>query len=130
MSETLNAEERRVLGVLLEKSMTHPQYYPMSINAIVTACCQKSNRNPVMSLDEDAVWSVLERLRAVGLAKRLMPGGASRIDRFKHCVKDVLGWEKPQWAVMAELLLRGPQTAGELSTSPRARSAHRSAPLV
>jgi uncharacterized protein len=114
MSETLNAEERRVLGVLLEKSLTHPQYYPMSINAIVTGCNQKSNRDPVTDLDEETVWNTLERLRVVGLVTRLMPGGASRVDRFKHEVKPLLGWEKPQWAVMAELLLRGPQTAGEL----------------
>ena len=114
MSETLNAHERRVLGVLLEKSLTHPQYYPMSINAIMTACNQKNNRDPVTELDEDTVWNTLERLRVVGLVTRLMPGGASRVDRFKHEVKALLGWEKPQWAVMAELLLRGPQTVGEL----------------
>ena len=114
MEETLNEIERRVLGVLLEKSLAQPQYYPMSVNAIVTACNQKSNRDPVMSLDEEAVWDTLERLRAVGLVARLMPGGASRVDRFKHDVKNLLGWEKPQWAVMAELLLRGPQTVGEL----------------
>ena len=114
MSESLSEVERRVLGVLLEKSLAQPQYYPMSVNAIVTACNQKSNRDPVMSLDEDSVWDTLERLRAVGLVSRLMPGGASRVDRFRHEVKTLLGWEKPQWAVMAELLLRGPQTVGEL----------------
>jgi uncharacterized protein YceH (UPF0502 family) len=114
MEETLNEVERRVLGVLLEKSLAQPQYYPMSANAIVAACNQKSNRDPVMSLDEETVWDTLERLRAVGLVSRLMPGGASRVDRFKHEVKNLLGWEKPQWAVMAELLLRGPQTVGEL----------------
>ena len=114
MEETLNEIERRVLGVLLEKSLAQPQYYPMSVNAIVTGCNQKSNRDPVMSLDEEAVWDTLERLRAVGLTARLMPGGASRVDRFKHEVKNLLGWERPQWAVMAELLMRGPQTVGEL----------------
>ena len=114
MSESLNEVERRVLGVLLEKSLAQPQYYPMSVNAIVTACNQKSNRDPLMTLDEDTVWDTLERLRAVGLVSRLMPGGASRVDRFRHEVKNLLGWEKPQWAVMAELLLRGPQTVGEL----------------
>lgn len=114
MAETLSEIERRVLGVLLEKSLAQPQYYPMSVNAIVAACNQKSNRDPVMSLDEETVWDTLERLRAVGLTARLMPGGASRVDRFKHQVKNLLGWETPQWAVMAELLLRGPQTVGEL----------------
>jgi hypothetical protein len=114
MSETLNEIERRVIGVLLEKSLAQPQYYPMSANAIVAACNQKSNRDPAMSLDEETVWDTLERLRAVGLTARLMPGGVSRVDRFKHQVKNLLGWETPQWAVMAELLLRGPQTVGEL----------------
>ncbi len=114
MSETLNEIERRVLGVLLEKSLAQPQYYPMSVNAIVVACNQKSNRDPVMAFDEETVWDTLERLRAVGLTARLMPGAASRVDRFKHSVKNLLGWETPQWAVMAELLLRGPQTVGEL----------------
>ena len=114
MSESLSEVERRVLGVLLEKSLAQPQYYPMSVNAIVAACNQKSNRDPLMSLNEDTVWDTLERLRAVGLVSRLMPGGASRVDRFRHEVKTLLGWEKPQWAVMAELLLRGPQTVGEL----------------
>ena len=119
MAETLNEIERRIIGVLLEKSLAQPQYYPMTINAIVTACNQKSNRDPMMTLDEDVVWDTLERLRVVGLVTRLMPGGASRVDRFKHEVKTLLGWEKPQWAVMAELLLRGPQTVGELRTRCR-----------
>jgi uncharacterized protein YceH (UPF0502 family) len=114
MAETLNTIERRVLGVLIEKSLAQPQYYPMTLNAIVTACNQKSNRDPVMTLGEDAVWNTLEVLQAAGLVTRLLPGGASRVDRFKHEVKTRLGWEKPQWAVMAELLLRGPQTVGEL----------------
>lgn len=114
MAEPLNEVERRVLGVLMEKALTHPQYYPMSTNAIVTGCNQKSNRDPVMSLDEEAVWNALEVMRAGGLVARLLPGGASRVERFKHEVKEFFGWEKPQRAVMAELLLRGLQTVGEL----------------
>jgi uncharacterized protein YceH (UPF0502 family) len=114
MAETLNTIERRVLGVLIEKSLAQAQYYPITLNAIVTACNQKSNRDPMMALDEDAIWNTLEVLQAAGLVTRLLPGGASRVDRFKHEVKTRLGWEKPQWAVMAELLLRGPQTVGEL----------------
>ncbi|MEW6250665.1 MAG: YceH family protein [Planctomycetota bacterium] len=116
MSHTLNAIERRVLGVLIEKALANPQYYPMSVNATVAGCNQKNNRDPVLELDEEAVWNALERLRAAGLVTRLLPGGASRVERYKHEVKELLGWEKPARAVMAELLLRGPQTTGELRT--------------
>jgi uncharacterized protein YceH (UPF0502 family) len=114
MIEPLNEVERRVLGVLMEKQLAQPQYYPMTVNAIVAACNQKSNRDPLMQLDEDAVWATLEAMRTRGLVSRLLPGGASRVERFKHEAKEVLGWEKPQRAVLAELLLRGPQTVGEL----------------
>jgi uncharacterized protein len=113
---TMNEIERRVLGVLLEKALAQPQYYPMTVNAIVAACNQKNNREPLMNLDEDGVWSTLEVLRAGGLVTRLLPGGASRVERFKHEAKERFGWEKPQRAIMAELLLRGPQTVGELRT--------------
>ena len=71
-------------------------------------------RDPPMDLDEEAVWNTLEVLRAGGLITRLLPGGTSRVERFKHEAKEYFGWEKPQRAVMAELLLRGPQTLGEL----------------
>lgn len=114
MNVRLNEVERRVLGVLIEKALSQPQYYPMTVNAVVVACNQKSNRDPEMNLDEDTVWNTLEGLRERGLASRLLPGGASRVERWKHEAKEALGWEKPQRAVMAELLLRGPQTVGEL----------------
>lgn len=110
----LNAVERRVLGVLIEKALAQPQYYPMTTNAVVVACNQKSNRDPEMNLDEEAVYDALERLRVAGLVSRLLPGAGSRVERYRHEVKEALGWEKPQRAVMAELLLRGPQTVGEL----------------
>ncbi len=116
MARSLNEIERRVLGALIEKALAQPQYYPMTLNALVAACNQKSNRDPLMDLDDNAVWDTLERLRAAGLVSRLLPGGASRVERYKHEVKEQLGWEKPQRAVMAELLLRGPQTLGELRT--------------
>ncbi len=116
MAQALNEVERRVFGVLLEKSLAQPQYYPMTINAIVAACNQKSNRDPVMTLDEEAVWSTLEVLQAAGLVARLLPGSSSRVERFRHEARDRLEWEKPQRAVMTELLLRGPQTVGELRT--------------
>lgn len=116
MPVTLNEVQQRVLGVLLEKALAQPQYYPMSANAILAACNQKSNRDPVLNLDEETVWNALEVLRAGGLVSRLLPGGASRVERFRHEAKEYFGWEKPQRAVMAELLLRGPQTIGELRT--------------
>jgi hypothetical protein len=116
MLPAMNAVERRVLGVLMEKALAQPQYYPMTVNAIVAACNQKNNRDPVMELDEDAVWNTLEVLRAGGLVSRLLPGGASRVERYRHEAKEQLGWEKPQRAILSELLLRGPQTLGELRT--------------
>jgi uncharacterized protein len=114
LHQSLPAAERRVFGVLLEKALAQPSYYPMTLNAIVAACNQKSNRDPLTSLDEDAVYAALEALRQRGLVARLLAGMSGRVDRFKHDAKDRLGWEKPQRAVMAELLLRGPQTLGEL----------------
>lgn len=114
MSVTLDELEQRVFGVLLEKSLAQPAYYPMTLPAVVAACNQKNNREPLMELDEDAVWTVLDKLRERGLVSRVLPSGSARSDRFKHEVAAVFGWEKPQRAVMTELLLRGPQTVGEL----------------
>lgn len=113
-ARTLNAVERRVIGVLIEKALALPQYYPMTVSAVVAGCNQKSNRDPAMDLDEEAVWDALERLRAAELVSRVMPGGGSRVERFRHETPTQLGWEKPQRALLAELLLRGPQTVGEL----------------
>lgn len=116
MALQLNALERRVLGVLLEKSLTQPEYYPMSVNAIVAGCNQKNNRDPVMELDEDGIWSTLESLRQKHLVSKVLPSGSSRVDRWKHEVEHTLNLEKAQRAIITELLLRGPQTVGELRT--------------
>lgn len=105
---------RRVLGVLLEKSMSQPQSYPMTVNSIVAGCNQKTNRWPLMDLDEEAVWSALTELQGQGLVTRVLPPPGSRADRFKHEVPGQLGWQSPQRAIMTELMLRGPQTVGEL----------------
>ena len=110
----LNELERRVLGVLIEKSLAQPSYYPMTLNAVIAACNQKSNRDPVMELDEDTVWNTLDALRERGLVSRILAGMGGRVDRFRHEVKTALNWEKAQRAIMTELLLRGPQTLGEL----------------
>ncbi|HUU85611.1 MAG TPA: YceH family protein [Phycisphaerae bacterium] len=116
MEPRLSQTERRVLGVLLEKSLAQPTYYPMTVNALLAACNQKQNRDPVMNLDEDTVFNTVEHLRQRGLASKVLPGPGARTDRFKHEVAGHFGWEKREQAVMAELLLRGPQTVGELRT--------------
>lgn len=116
MPLVLHSLERRVLGVLLEKSLTQPEYYPMTLNAIVAGCNQKNNRSPVMELDEEAVWQTIEQLRGKSLVSKVLPSGSARTERYKHEVEAALKWEKPLRAVMTELLLRGPQTVGELRT--------------
>ncbi len=116
MNVLLDELERRVLGVLIEKSLAASEYYPLTLNLLVSGSNQKSNRDPVLTLDEDSVWNILERLIARGWVTRVLPGGSSRVDRFRHEIKTVLGLEKPAWPVLAELLLRGPQTLGELRT--------------
>ena len=114
MERTLNELERRVIGVLIEKALSQPDYYPMTSNAIVAACNQRSNRHPVLNLDETAVLGTLEGLRRRGLVSMVLPPPGARMNRYKHEVEAGFGWGKRQQAIMAELLLRGPQTPGEL----------------
>ena len=116
MHVKLNEIDRRVLGVLMEKEMSQPDYYPMTLNAVVAACNQKQNRDPVMSLDEVAIEAALGSLQEMGLLTALFPAQGGRAKRHRHEVEKVLGWQKAERAVMAELLLRGPQTVGELRT--------------
>ncbi|WP_165245218.1 YceH family protein [Paludisphaera soli] len=108
----LNARERRVLGVLVEKAKTTPEYYPLTVAAIVTGCNQKSNRDPVVTYDADDVEDTLHALRKKG-ATILVEGGG-RVQRWKHTMYDWLKVSKVELAVVAELLLRGPQTEGDL----------------
>jgi uncharacterized protein YceH (UPF0502 family) len=109
----LNADESRVLGVLIEKAMTTPEQYPLSLNAVVNGANQKSNRDPVVSMSEDQAYQALEGLRAKGLVVRVdIPG--NRVPKFKHGAGDVLHARPGEVAILAELLLRGPQTLGEL----------------
>ncbi len=114
VEQALNEVERRVLGVLIEKALSQPDYYPMTLNAVVTACSQRSNRDPVMNVDEDAVLGALEALRRRGLVTIVLPAPGARTNRYKHTAEAHFGWGKRQQAIMAELLLRGPQTPGEL----------------
>ena len=104
--------DRRVLGVLVEKAKTTPDAYPMSINAITSAANQKNNRYPVMNLEVDDVQESLDRLRQLGAVGEVQGGG--RVPRFRHYMYEWLGVDKVELAVMAELLLRGQQTEGEL----------------
>jgi uncharacterized protein YceH (UPF0502 family) len=108
----LESIERRVLGVLIEKAKTTPDAYPLSLNALRAGCNQKNNRSPLTQLEEPAIEEALDALRAVGAAAVVQGGG--RIDRYRHLAYEWLGVDKVELAVMAELLLRGAQTVGEL----------------
>jgi hypothetical protein len=114
MSVMLDELERRVLGVLMEKSLTQPEYYPMTPNAVVAGANQKNNRDPEMKLDEESVLQTLEVLRARNLVTLVLPAPGARTQRYRHEIEAVFGWSRRQQAIMTELLLRGPQTPGEL----------------
>jgi uncharacterized protein len=105
--------EARVLGALIEKDITTPDYYPLSLNALVNACNQKNNRDPVMSLGEDVLRQALASLQEKRLAGPA--GGAdSRVTKYEHRLQEVFNFDRRETAVICVLLLRGPQTPGEL----------------
>src|SRR5438270_7082491 len=108
----LTPRERRVLGVLVEKAKTTPEYYPLTVAGIVTGCNQKSNRDPVTNYDEDDVEEILQGLRKKGAV--VMIEGSGRVVRWKHTLYDWLKVSKVELAILAELLLRGSQTEGDL----------------
>ena len=108
----LKPRERRVLGVLVEKAKTTPEYYPMTVAAIVTACNQKSNRDPITNYDQDDIEETLHGLRKKGAV--ILIEGSGRVAKWKHTLYDWLKVSKVELAVLAELLLRGPQTEGDL----------------
>lgn len=110
----LTPDEARVLGVLIEKAMTTPDQYPLSLNALTAGCNQKNNRDPVLTLTDDEVFDAVESLRGKGLVVRIEAGAGSRVHRFRHNANDTLHVRAGEIAVLAELLLRGPQTQGEL----------------
>lgn len=109
----LNDAEVRVLGSLIEKQITTPEYYPLTLNALTHACNQISNRDPVVSYDEKEVVRALESLREKNLAY-IFYGSESRVPKYKHVVPEVLHLSPPQVALMCVLMLRGAQTVGEL----------------
>jgi uncharacterized protein YceH (UPF0502 family) len=107
--------ETRVLGSLIEKDITTPDYYPLSLNALVNACNQKNNRDPVMTLDEAAVRDALSSLQEKRLAGPAS-GADSRVTKYEHRLQEVFNFDRREIAVLCVLLLRGPQTPGELRT--------------
>ena len=115
MAEPLTDVETRVLGALIEKEMTTPDYYPLSLNALTNACNQTSNREPVTSYDEATVATAVESMRRRSLVRAVQQSG-SRVTKYRHLSGETLGLTAPQAAVMSVLTLRGPQTLAELKT--------------
>ncbi len=111
----LTAPEQRVLGCLIEKRWTTPEQYPLSLNAMRLACNQSTNRDPVTDYDEGTVRQAAERLSRYGLA-RLASGHGSRATKYRHLAEEALGLGREELAVLGVLLLRGPQTPGELKS--------------
>ena len=111
MIEALAPSEVRVLGALIEKEATTPEYYPLSLNALVNACNQKSNRDPVVDFDDEIVLAAIERLRALGLAFIIT---GSRVTKYSQRISETLNLGRRELAALCTLLLRGPQTLGEI----------------
>lgn len=126
MEILLNDVEVRVLGCLIEKELATPEYYPLTLNSLTTACNQKSNRDPVMALEESEVVRALDGLKMKHVAIQAADSG--RVPRYRHILAERLRFSPAELAILAELLLRGPQTLGELRT--RAERMHPFADLA
>jgi len=111
----LSDVEVRVLGALIEKEITTPDYYPLSLHSLMTACNQSSNRNPVVHFDEDTVAQAAESLRERNLV-HVVDRGESRVIKYRHVLYEAMNFGRPTIAVMCVLMLRGPQTMGEIRT--------------
>jgi len=111
--ETLHPVEIRVLGALLEKDITTPEYYPLTLNALINACNQKSNRDPMVNYDEETVLQALTLLRNKGLALKVT-GAGHRVEKYSHRLGESLNLGRRELALLCVLMLRGPQTVGEL----------------
>ncbi|MCH8825126.1 MAG: DUF480 domain-containing protein [Planctomycetes bacterium] len=109
----LTKDEARVIGVLVEKALTTPGQYPLTLNSLVSGCNQRSNRLPILNLDENRVIAALDSLKAKDLAREVMLA-SSRVTKFRHTTKETLEISISELVVLAELLLRGPQTLGEI----------------
>src|SRR5580765_1837602 len=114
MTLQLTAAEVRALGALVEKEITTPEYYPLSVNALMNACNQKSNREPVMTLGEEAVRQALRSMSEQALVRSA--GGDSRVPKYEHRLNELYNFHRHEIAVLCVLMLRGPQTPGELRT--------------
>ena len=115
MDHPLSDTEVRVLGSLIEKEITTPDYYPLSLNALVAACNQSSNRNPVVHFDEGTVAQAADSLREKKLV-HLVDRGESRVTKYRHVLYEAMNMGRPAIAVMCVMMLRGPQTVGEIRT--------------
>jgi uncharacterized protein YceH (UPF0502 family) len=115
VDQTLNDAEVRVLGSLIEKEITTPDYYPLSLNALVAACNQSSNRSPVTNFDSDTVARAADSLREKKLV-HLVDRGESRVTKYRHVSYEAMNLTRPAIAVLCVLMLRGPQTVGEIRT--------------
>ncbi len=109
----LSPDECRVLGTLIEKAHTTPAQYPLTLNSLTTGVNQKSNRHPVVNLDEESVLDALDGLKRKGMARDVLLTG-SRVTKYRHVAREALGVDTAQLVILTELLLRGPQTPGEL----------------
>jgi uncharacterized protein YceH (UPF0502 family) len=115
LNDELTAEEVRVVGCLMEKEATTPEYYPLTLNALVTACNQTSNRDPVVSYDAGEVTEALDHLRELKLIRVVHPSSGRAI-KYRHVLDEALSLDDRSRAVLTVLMLRGPQTLGELRT--------------
>jgi uncharacterized protein len=113
MDIILNDSEVRILACLIEKEMTTPEYYPLSLNSLTNACSQKSNRNPIVYYDETAVARGLDSLQEKGLVRKTLTAG-SRITKYLHSILDLFDLSSQEMAILCEVMLRGPQTVGEI----------------
>jgi hypothetical protein len=115
MDIVLDDAEVRILGCLIEKELTTPEYYPLSLNSLTNACNQKSNRSPIVFFDEADVAQGLESLQTKGLARKTLTAG-SRVTKHLHTILDRFDLSKQEICILCELMLRGPQTIGEIRT--------------
>src|SRR5262245_611628 len=115
MIDPLYDVEVRVLGSLVEKELTTPDYYPLSLNALTNACNQSSNREPVVDYDECTLARTIETLRVRSLVRIVQQSG-SRVSKYRHLMNETLGLVTRQTSLLSVLMLRGPQTLGELKT--------------
>jgi uncharacterized protein YceH (UPF0502 family) len=115
MNSNLTDVELRVLGVLIEKEITTPDYYPLSLNAIQAGCNQKSNREPVMECSEDVILNAIDSLKEKRLVWQLSVAGA-RVPKFEHNLRSFYAVDDAETAILCTLMLRGPQTIGEIRT--------------